>query len=119
NYGWPNVSYGSQYIGLPIPDEHARRGYVEPLFHWTPSISPSGMMFYTGDVFGQWKGDLFVGGLSGMNLIRLHMQNGKPVSEERLLADLNERIRDVRQGPDGNIYLLTDQTEGRVLKLSP
>lgn len=119
NYGWPMASYGSHYSGWPIPDEHASRGFAEPFFFWNPSISPSGMTFYTGDRFPGWKGDLIVGGLSGMCLIRLDIEDDKVVKEERLLQGLNERIRDVRQGPDGFIYLLTDNDEGRVLRVGP
>ncbi|NBO17688.1 MAG: PQQ-dependent sugar dehydrogenase [Proteobacteria bacterium] len=119
NYGWPKASYGSHYSGWPIPDEHASRGFAEPVFYWNPSISPSGMVFYTGDRFPQWQGDLLVGGLSGMCLIRLDMKDGKVVKEERLLADLGERIRDVRQGPDGFVYLLTDNDQGRLLRIEP
>jgi len=117
NYGWPEASYGSHYTLLPIPDEHASRGFIEPAFHWTPSVSPSGMIFYTGDHFKDWKGDLFVGALNGAALIRLDIENGKPVKEERLLQSLEERIRDVRQGPDGAIYLLTDSDDGRILRV--
>ncbi len=117
NYGWPKASYGSHYDGTPIPDDHAAQGFAEPVFHWNPSISPSGLLFYTGDRFPAWKGDLFTGALNGMALIRLHLENGKPVKEERLLQDLKERIRDVRQGPDGWIYLLTDSDNGRILKV--
>lgn len=117
NYGWPNASYGSDYSGADIPDAHAARGYTEPAFHWNPSVSPSGMMFYSGSRFAAWNGDMFVGALSGMALIRLDMQNGKPAREERLLQDLEERIRDVRQGPDGWIYLITDSSDGRILRL--
>lgn len=117
NYGWPKASYGSHYSLLPIPDEHAQHGFAEPMFHWNPSISPSGMMFYTGDHFADWKGDMFVGALNGTALIRLDMENGKIIKEERLLQNLEERIRDVRQGPDGLIYLLTDSDNGRILKV--
>lgn len=117
NYGWPKASYGSHYNGIPIPDEHASNGFTEPVFHWNPSISPSGMMFYTGDHFPAWKGDLFTGALNGMALIHLTIDNGKPVKEERLLQKLNERIRDVRQGPDGWIYLLTDSDGGKILRI--
>lgn len=117
NYGWPEASYGSHYSFLPIPDEHARQGFVEPLYYWNPSISPSGMLFYTADKFPTWKGDLFTGALNGRALIHLHLEKGKVVEEERLLKDLKERIRDVRQGKDGFIYLLTDNAQGRILRL--
>lgn len=117
NYGWPEASYGSHYSMLPIPDDHAKHGYTEPTFYWNPSVSPSGMMFYTGEKFADWKGDLFVGALSGTALIRLDIENGKIVKEERLLQNLEERIRDVRQGPDGWIYLITDSDDGKILRV--
>jgi aldose sugar dehydrogenase len=117
NYGWPEASYGSHYSMLPIPDEHAKRGFIEPVFYWNPSISPSAMIFYTGDKFTTWKNDLFTGALSGMALIRLDMENGKIVKEERLLQNLEERIRDVRQGPDGWLYLITDSDNGKILRV--
>ena len=117
NYGWPEASYGSHYTGWPIPDEHAPRGFQEPLHHWTPSVSPSGLLFYTGERFPSWKGSLFTGALSGECLIRLTVSDGKVIGEERLLEGLGERVRDVRQGPDGWIYLLTDDKEGRLLRL--
>ncbi|MBY0407414.1 MAG: PQQ-dependent sugar dehydrogenase, partial [Rickettsiales bacterium] len=119
NYGWPKASYGSHYDGTDIPDAHAGQGFVEPVFHWTPSISPSGMLFYGGDRFAAWKGDMFLGALSGEALIRLDRENGVVVKEERLLQKLGERIRDVQEGPDGLIYLLTDSDDGRILQLSP
>ncbi len=117
NYGWPLASYGSHYSGEDIPDEHMARGFTEPVHHWTPSVSPSGMLFYTGKAFPAWQGNLFVGALSGECLIRLEVKDNKVVKEERLLTDLGERIRDVAQGPDGLIYLITDSDNGRVLRL--
>ncbi len=119
NYGWPEASYGSHYSMLPIPDDHTGKGFVEPVYYWTPSVAPSGMTFYSGSAFKAWKNHLFVGGLSCMCLIRLELGNGKIIQEERLLKDMQQRIRDVRQGPDGNIYLLTDSDDGQILKLSP
>lgn len=119
NYGWPEASYGSHYSMVPIPDDHAGRGFVEPLYHWTPSVSPSGLLFYTGNRFAGWHGDLFTGALSGMCLIRLHLEKGKVVKEERLLQAMKERIRDVKQGPDGLIYLLTDSDDGSILRVEP
>lgn len=117
NYGWPEASYGSHYIGWPIPDDHAGRGFREPLYYWTPSVSPSGLLFYTGNRYPSWEGSLFTGALSGKCLIRLTLSDEKIVGEERLLEELGERIRDVRQGPDGWLYLLTDEDEGRLLRL--
>ncbi len=119
NYGWPEASYGSHYSLIPIPDDHAGRGFIEPLYHWNPSIAPSGMIFYTGAAFPEWKGDVFVGGLKCMCLVRLDIKDGKVIKEERLLTDMKRRIRDVRQGPDGAIYLLTDSDDGHVLKVEP
>ncbi|MGE0755283.1 MAG: PQQ-dependent sugar dehydrogenase [Alphaproteobacteria bacterium] len=117
NYGWPQASYGSHYSLLPIMDDHKGRGYIEPIHYWTPSIAPSGMLFYTGSRIPEWKGSLFVGALAGEMLVRLELDGGTIVKEERLLEGLYERIRDVRQGPDGHIYLLTDSEDGKVLRL--
>jgi glucose/arabinose dehydrogenase len=94
-------------------------GVDEPLWHWTPSIAPSGMTFYTGDLFPAWKGNLFNGALKFQLLARLEIRDDKVVKEERLLQGLNERIRDVRQGPDGALYLLTDNSNGRILRIAP
>jgi glucose/arabinose dehydrogenase len=91
----------------------------QPVYYWDPVIAPSGMIFYTGSLFPQWKGSLFIGGLASTNLVRLTLKDDKVTGEERLLKDLKERIRDVEQGPDGAIYLLTDNKAGRVLKLTP
>lgn len=117
NYGWPEASYGSHYTGLPIPDEHASKGFIEPLYYWNPSIAPSGLLFYTGDGFPSWKGSVFTGALAGRMLVRLSLDDGKVVGEEQLLKELGERLRDVRLGPDGWIYLLTDSSDGRILRL--
>ncbi|MFN3657482.1 MAG: PQQ-dependent sugar dehydrogenase [Pseudolabrys sp.] len=120
NYGWPQVSHGVNYDGSPVGSGKAQAdGVTDPLWHWTPSIAPSGMTFYTGDLFPQWKGSLFNGALKFQLLSRLEMKDGKPVREERLLQGLNERIRDVRQGPDGALYLVTDNNAGRVLRVAP
>src|SRR4029079_19072332 len=123
DYGWPTIAYGIEYQGGPITGGiTAKEGMEQPIYSWDPVIAPSGMVFYTGSLFPAWKGSLFVGGLASMNLVRLDVQGEKIVGEERLLKDLEpkpERIRDVRQGPDGAIYLLTDNTAGRILKLVP
>ncbi|WP_137045919.1 PQQ-dependent sugar dehydrogenase [Pseudolabrys sp. FHR47] len=120
NYGWPVVSYGVNYDGTPVGTGKQRaEGMEDPLWHWTPSIAPSGLTFYTGDLFPQWKGSLFSGALRAQFLSRLEIKDGKPVREERLLTNLNERIRDVRQGPDGALYLLTDENNGRILRVTP
>jgi glucose/arabinose dehydrogenase len=120
NYGWPVVSFGVNYDGSPVGSgKQHRDGMVDPVWHWTPSIAPSGMAFYTGDLFMGWKGSLINGALKFELLSRLTLDGDKAVKEERLLADLHERIRDVRQGPDGALYLLTDNRTGRILRVAP
>jgi glucose/arabinose dehydrogenase len=123
DYGWPTIAYGIEYQGGPITGGiTAKDGMEQPIYYWDPVIAPSGMVFYTGDLFPAWKGSLFVGGLATTNLVRLDVQGDRIVGEERLLKDLQpkaERIRDVRQGPDGAIYMVTDNTAGRILKLVP
>jgi glucose/arabinose dehydrogenase len=120
NYGWPLVSHGVNYDGSPVGTGKATMaGVDDPLWHWTPSIAPSGMAFYTGDLFPAWKGNLFNGALKFQLLSRLEIKDGKVIKEERMLQGLNERIRDVRQGPDGALYLLTDNSAGRVLRVAP
>lgn len=119
NYGWPIITYGRDYTLLPIGEGTSKPGLEQPIYYWDPSIAPSGMAFYTGSVFPAWRGDLFVGALAGQVLVRLELDGNKVSHEERLLDDLGERIRDVRQGPDGKLWLLTDNTDGRVLRLDP
>ena len=120
NYGWPVVSFGVNYDGTPVgTGKQHHDGMIDSVWHWTPSIAPSGMAFYTGDLFPDWKGSLFNGALKFQLLSRLTIENGKPVKEERLLREFNWRIRDVRQGPDGALYLLTDEAGGRILRLAP
>jgi aldose sugar dehydrogenase len=120
NYGWPLVCYGVNYDGTPVGTGNATmEGVDDPLWHWTPSIAPSGMAFYTGNLFPAWKGSLFNGALKSQMLVRLELKGDKVVREERLLQNLHERIRDVRQGPDGALYLLTDNASGRVLRVAP
>jgi glucose/arabinose dehydrogenase len=120
NYGWPVVSFGVNYDGTPVGTgrQHAD-GMIDPLWHWTPSIAPSGMAFYTGDLFPAWQHSLFNGALKFELLSRLELKNDRPVREERMLHELGWRIRDVRQGPDGALYLLTDEDNGRILRLAP
>ncbi|THF63397.1 PQQ-dependent sugar dehydrogenase [Pseudothauera rhizosphaerae] len=119
NYGWPVVTYGREYVtGFRIGEGTARADVEAPLTQWTPSIAPSGMAFYTGDAFPRWRGSLFVGALRGSMLVRLALDGERVVGEERLLGELGHRIRDVRQGPDGLLYLL-DETDGRILRLQP
>ena len=120
NYGWPVVSHGVNYGGSPIGSGKAQApGMEDPVFHWTPSIAPSGMTFYTGDLFPAWKGSVFNGGLKLQLLSRVSLKNDKAVDEERMLQGLGERIRDVRQGPDGALFLLTDSSNGRILRVTP
>ncbi len=119
DYGWPVISYGRQYTsGKPVGSGlTAKPGMEQPRYFWFPDIAPSGLMFYTGDRFPEWKGNLFVGSLKEHSLIRLVIDGDRVVGEERLLTDRNQRIRDVRQGPDGAIYLLT--TDGSLLRVVP
>lgn len=123
NYGWPVIAYGIEYGGAPITAGiTAKEGLQQPAYYWDPNIAPSGMLFYTGDLFPAWKGSLFIGGLASTSLVRLALDGDRVVGEERLLRELApepERIRDVVQGPEGAIYLLTDNTRGRILKLLP
>jgi glucose/arabinose dehydrogenase len=121
NYGWPLVTYGRNYgTGTRIGEEGPKPGYEQPLKHWVPvSIAPSGMAFVTSDRYPGWKGSLLIGALRGEALLRLSLEGRKVTGEERLLQSLRERIRDVRQGPDGWIYVLTDSADGRVLRLEP
>lgn len=118
NYGWPVITYGREYvIGLKIGDGTTRADVPAPLKVWIPSIAPSGMAFLTSERYPGWKGNLFVGALRGQLLVRLELDGNKVVKETRLLQDLGERIRDVREGPDGWLYLLTDSGNGKVLRL--
>ncbi|MBS8239492.1 PQQ-dependent sugar dehydrogenase [Marinobacter lipolyticus] len=119
NYGWPKVTYGIDYSGATISDKTTMEGITNPLHYWDPSIAPSGMAFYTGDEFPQWKGNLFVGALKMQKLVRLRMDGEKVTEEEDLLEDLGERIRDVRMGPDGALWLLTDSHDGKVYRIRP
>ncbi len=119
NYGWPVITYGRSYSGLPIGEGTAKPDMAQPIRYWVPSISPSGMAFYTGVDFPSWRGNLFLGALSGRALVRLELDGAKVVHEERLLEDFGKRIRDVRQGPDGRLYLLTDASNGALLRLDP
>ena len=118
NYGWPVISYGREYSGLAVGDGlQAAPGMEQPIHYWVPSIAPSGMAFYTADRFPAWRGSLFVGSLKFGVLARLTLDGEKVVREERLLDGLQRRIRDVRQGPDGYVYLLTDESDGRLLRV--
>jgi len=119
NYGWPVITYGIDYSGVKIGEGVAKAGMEQPVYFWDPVIAPSGMVFYTGDRYPGWKGSVFVGSLNPGLLVRLVLENGKVAREERYLGELGERIRDVRQGPDGLLYMLTDNPQGRILKLVP
>jgi glucose/arabinose dehydrogenase len=119
NYGWPTISYGVNYNDTIITDKTEMEGMRQPLTYWDPSIAPSGMTFYSGDMFGEWKGDLLVGSLKFRHLRRLELdENNKVIAEHEILKDRNERIRDVVEGPDGSIYVLVDGVNGKVLRLS-
>jgi aldose sugar dehydrogenase len=119
NYGWPVIGYGIDYSGAKIHDSTHKAGMEQPIKYWVPSIAPSGMTFYTGNLFASWRGSLFVGALAGQDLVRLEFDGDKPVKEERLVQQLRERIRDVREGPDGALWLATDSSSGRILRLAP
>jgi glucose/arabinose dehydrogenase len=119
NYGWPVIAYGKHYSGAKIGLGTAAQGMEQPIYVWDPSIAPSGMVFVTSDRYPQWKGQLLVGALAGEIVSRLTLDGTRIVTEERMLNNLQERIRDVRQAPDGFIYLLTDSPQGRLLRLNP
>lgn len=119
NYGWPETTHGRAYSGIRFAPEPPVEGYVSPIHHWTPSIAPSGMAFYAGDVFPEWRGDLFVGALVLTHLARLELDGETVVAEEQLLEDAGLRIRDVRAGPDDHLYLLVDAADAPLLRLVP
>jgi glucose/arabinose dehydrogenase len=119
NYGWPVIGYGIDYNGAKIHESTQKAGMEQPIWYWVPSIAPSGMTFMTGNLFPAWRGNLFVGALAGQILVRLELDGEKVVKEERLLQQLRERIRDVRQGPDGALWLVTDNSSGRLLRVAP
>jgi glucose/arabinose dehydrogenase len=116
NYGWPVVSWGKHYDGTAIPEPPTHPEFADAITHWTPVISPSGMTFYTGDAIPAWQGNLLIGGLSSQALVRLTLDGDTVKAEERI--PLGERIRDVSQAPDGSVYLLTDEDDGKVLRLT-
>lgn len=120
NYGWPVITYGVNYgSGTKIGEGTHKEGMAQPLHTWVPSIAPSGMMFYSGDNFPKWQGNLFIGALKDKMLVRLVLDGKKIIKEERILKKTFGRIRDVRQGPDGYIYLLTDHDDGQLIRLRP
>lgn len=120
NYGWPVITYGRDYTFLSIGEGTAKEGMEQPVYYWDPSIATLGLAFYTAELFPDWKGNAFVGGLNGSQLARLVLKDGAVVMEEKLLQDLDERIRDVRSGPDGALWVLTDDAkDGKILRLTP
>lgn len=120
NYGFPVISYGRENGGALINGgKTVQDGMEQPVYFWTPSVAPSGLAFYDGKAFPAWKGDVFVGGMSGRQLIRLQMKNGRVVGEEKLLQDRCKRTKDVREGPDGSLYVLTDESPSEILRLAP
>jgi aldose sugar dehydrogenase len=120
NYGWPVISHGIDYSGAPIGEGITEKeGMEQPVHHWTPSIAPSGMAFYTGDAFPRWRGNVFVGALAHTHVARLTMDGNRVVDEEPLFREMGQRIRDVRQGPEGHLWLLTDHRNGRLLRVEP
>lgn len=120
NYGWPVITYGIEYQGPKIGEGlTAKEGLEQPVYYWDPVIAPSGMIFYSGDLFPQWKGDILVGGMSSTKLVRLKLENDKVVGEEWLLTDRASRIRDVKQGSDGAIYVIAEGTNTGILRIAP
>ncbi len=120
NYGWPVAAYGEEYSGADIgPAETARPDTEQPVYYWDPVIAPSGAEFYDGAAFPAWRGSLFVGALAGKRLVRLSIENGRVTGEEHLLVDRNTRIRDVREGPDGALYVVTDEDAGELWRIAP
>jgi glucose/arabinose dehydrogenase len=120
NYGWPVQAYGEEYSGSPIGGAATvREGMEQPVYYWDPVIAPSGAQFYTGEAFPQWKGNLFVGGMKDTKLVRLTLKDDRVTGEEHLLADRGQRVRDVRQGPDGTLYIVTDQKNGELWRVVP
>lgn len=119
NYGWPVISFGVDYSGAKIGVGTHKAGMEQPNHYWDPSIAPSGMAFYTADRFPAWKGNLFIGSLKFSQLVRLELDGDKVLGEERMLDEVGQRIRDVRQGPDGLLYLLTDHSGGQLLRIEP
>ncbi|MEP9378452.1 PQQ-dependent sugar dehydrogenase [Aquabacter sp. CN5-332] len=117
NYGWPVITYGRDYSGAKIGEGTAKAGMEQPVFYWDPSIAPSGATFYDAALFSRWKGSLFVGALAGMSLVRLTVDGDKVTGEERL--SLDKRVRDVRQGPDGALWLAIDADDGEILRVVP
>jgi glucose/arabinose dehydrogenase len=120
NYGWPVQAYGEEYSGQPIPGAAtAREGMEQPVYYWDPVIAPSGLQVYSGEAFPEWRGNLFVGSMQDMLLVRLVLKDNRVAAEEHLLTDRSQRVRDVRQGPDGALYVVTDMPQGELWKIAP
>ena len=120
NYGWPLVAFGEEYSGRPLPaTATTQQGFEDPVYYWDPVIAPSGAQFYDGDAFAAWRGNLFVGALKERRLVRLVIDGDRVVGEEHLLVDRRKRVRDVRQGPDGALYVVTDETNGELWRVAP
>ena len=119
NYGWPVITYGIDYNGDIISDKTAQAGMEQPVLYWDPSIAPSGMAFYSGDKFPEWQGDLLVGSLKFRHLRHVKMNDGKPGKQTELLKGLESRVRDVKVGPDGYVYILTDAPNGKLVRVKP
>jgi glucose/arabinose dehydrogenase len=119
NYGWPVITYGRDYSGRKIGEGAVKEGMEQPVYYWDPVIAPSGMIVYTGDRYPGWKGSFLIGSMQPGALVRLTLNNGVVASEERHLHDMRERVRDVQQGPDGYVYLITDSSDGRLLRVVP
>jgi glucose/arabinose dehydrogenase len=119
NYGWPVITYGIDYNGAKIGEGTSKPGMEQPVYYWDPVIAPSGAEFYTGAVFPQWQGNLLIGSLQPGLLVRLEMKDGRVTREHRYAGDLKARIRDVKQGPNGAIYAITDDSNGKILRIEP
>jgi glucose/arabinose dehydrogenase len=119
NYGWPAITYGIDYSGSYISPFTKHPGMQQPVVYWVPSIAPAGMAYYDGDAFPKWHGDLFVAALVEESVRRVDLEDGLVVDQEILFTELGERLRDVRVGPDGNLYLLTDSAPGKVMRVKP
>ncbi len=119
NYGWPIITYGRDYSGARIGIGTAREGLEQPVYYWDPVIAPGGITFYTAEAIPGWKGSLLIASMTPGGLVRLELHAGRVVKEERYLGDLRERFRDVKVGPDGLVYAVTDSPNGRVLRISP
>lgn len=119
NYGWPTITYGRDYDDKPIGQGTAKPGLEQPIYYWNPSIAVSGMTIYNGNLFPDWVGDIFISSLKGQHIARLSLQGDKIVEEENMLGELKTRIRDVKEGPDGALYALTDEDNGRLVRITP